>query len=176
MSWFFLLPFLTFLTDFFEYWKLNYLKVNAKSPISAELSRIKNLKGLLIFWPYFSQTSFPCCHRLATQLFGSGRSVEKASWRNYCDQSFHNFGNLATILCNKNSVNCILLHEFLFFTHFSPFYTIFFHIFTKNSNFQKMLWLHKEKLWRAKCSCRIYFVYYCVAYTRGLRFEFFLCA
>ena len=129
MSWFFLLPFLTFLTDFFEYWKLNYLKVNAKSPISAELSRIKNLKGLLIFWPYFSQTSFPCCHRLATQLFGSGRSVEKASWRNYCDQSFHNFGNfgnLSTILCNKNLVNCILLLECLnFYTILVLFHNFF---------------------------------------------------
>ena len=46
----------------------------------------------------------------------------------------------STIFSNKNTVNCVLLHKFsLFYTILALFHS-FFHIFTKNSNFQKMLW------------------------------------
>ena len=47
-----------FFNGFFGILEVELFESNAKSPISAELSRIKNLKGLSIFWPYFRRPDF----------------------------------------------------------------------------------------------------------------------
>ena len=62
------------------------------------------------------------------------------------------------IQSKKISNNCVLLHEFsLFYTILALFHS-FFHIFTKNSNFQNMLWSYSLK---AGCCRKAFFFVVC---------------